>query len=205
MTSKPALYFLGANPTADLALFRPAAKGFEVLLIKRSSSSSACPGLPAFPGGFVESLNPSGVHQPAETPEQAARRELTEETGLVAGSQAELVSCGAWDAPWRDPRNSPERFAKSHLFCAMMPHGYGPEPRGLDDAEAGATQWVALEDLAGRVMAFDHGAMLSACCAKLGLHDPGARSWSLERMWGKLSDRRDIALEAACAKAGLAP
>jgi 8-oxo-dGTP diphosphatase len=188
--TKPSLYFVGANPTADLALFRPSPGGPEVLLIKRSERSEACPRLAAFPGGFVESHTSSGAHSPAETPEQAAWRELAEETGLARAAGVELISCGSWDAPWRDPRNSPERFAQSHLFCAWVPEGFGPEPKGLDDAEEGQTQWTALGELTGRVLAFDHGAMLSACCAKLGIPDPGAKSWAQERLWAKLDARR---------------
>lgn len=195
-TSSP-LHFLGANPTADLALFRIGADGPETLLIVRSSSSPACPGLPAFPGGFVESSTGRGSeHRAAETPEQAARRELLEETGVEAGSCIEPLACGVWDAPWRDPRNGDGKFARSHLFCALAPASFGPDPQGLDDAEEGSTRWVPLSELAGRVMAFDHGQMLSAACARLGLPDPGARSWSLERRWEQLARKLESSAQA---------
>lgn len=197
MTATPskntALYFDGANPTADIALFRPGPRGVEVLLIKRSLASAACPGLEAFPGGFQNSATHSGAHMPTETPEQTARRELTEETGLVAGVDITLTSCGVWDARWRDPRNDATRFARSHLYCAMAPEGFGPAPQGLDDAEYGKTAWVALTDLAGVTMAFDHGCMLSAACAALGLEDPGARSFSLDNLWASTTPSQKAA------------
>ena len=190
------LFFQGANPTADLALFRMSPRGPETLLIVRSVSSPACPGLPAFPGGFIESSTGRGMlHQACETPEQAARRELLEETGVAAGVEIELIACGVWDAPWRDPRNGDGKFARSHLFCAMVPESFGSEPQGLDDAEEGLTRWVPISELAGREMAFDHGQMLSAACTLLGLKDPKARSWAVELSTAKLAAK--LALDSA--------
>lgn len=198
--TKRALYFKGPNPTADIVLFRPAPTGVEVLLIVRSRASNACPGLPAFPGGFVDAVDEKAdFHHAKETPEEAGRRELTEETGLVAGKDTELLACGVWEAPWRDPRNSPDSFARSHLFCAWVPEGFGPNPQSLDDAEPGKTAWVNLASLSGTVMAFDHGCMLSSACAKLGIPDPGARSWSQDLLWERLDARRCGATVEACA------
>ena len=194
MTSKekPSLYFKGKNPTADMILLRPSAEGPEVLLIVRSSKSNACPLLSAFPGGFVNAVDMhSEVHEAKETPEEAARRELEEETGLIAGKDVIVHECGVWKAPWRDPRNDDERYAVSHAFCGWVPEGYGANPQSLDDAEPGKTTWVKLSELSGQMMAFDHGIMLSAACAKLGAVDPGARSWSQERLWEKLSEKRE--------------
>lgn len=183
---KPQLYFKGPNHTADLALFRPSPQGPQVLLIVRGKSAFACPGLPAFPGGFVNA-KPSalGLHEPAETFEQAAKREFEEETGLRAGTDADLLSLGTWSSAWRDPRNDAEREAQSHLFAAWVPEGFGEDPQGLDDCEPGQTRWVLVASLAGATMAFDHGAMLSACCAKLGMPDPGAKSWAQEALWAR--------------------
>ena len=188
--TKPALYFLGDNPTADMILMRPAPSGPEVLLIVRAAHSNACPLLAAFPGGFVDAVDEKAqTHQASETPEHAARRELLEETGLVAGKDVTLTPCGIWSAHWRDPRGDEQRRAVSHAFCAWVPEGFGPNPQSLDDAEPGKTAWVKLSELSGALMAFDHGAMLSAACAMLGAQDPGARSWSLEQLWNTIDQK----------------
>lgn len=195
---KPKLYFVGANPTADMILMRPGPKGPEVLLIVRGEHSAACPLLPAFPGGFVDAIPGCGDrHVPSESPAEAARRELHEETGLVAGLDVELSYLGAWQSPWRDPRNDESRFAVSHLFCAWVPEDFGPDPQGLDDSQPGQTAWVRLSDLAGVVMAFDHGAMLSAACAKLGVEDPGANSWALRMHWDRLRENTPIQADSS--------
>lgn len=79
--------------TADMAVFRPVGgpEGeWEVLLIRRGGHPFL--GCWAFPGGFVE---------PGEDADQAAVRELQEETGLVDVS---LEQFGLYSAPGRDPR-----------------------------------------------------------------------------------------------------
>lgn len=79
--------------TADMAVFRPVGgpEGeWEVLLIRRGGHPFL--GCWAFPGGFVE---------PGEDADQAAVRELQEETGLVDVS---LEQFGLYSTPGRDPR-----------------------------------------------------------------------------------------------------
>ena len=79
--------------TADMAVFRPVGgpEGeWEVLLIRRGGHPFL--GCWAFPGGFVE---------PGEDADQAAVRELREETGLVDVS---LEQFGLYSVPGRDPR-----------------------------------------------------------------------------------------------------
>lgn len=77
---KPAL-------TADAVLFDTTGR---ILLVRRKNPPFQ--GAYALPGGFVE---------PAETVEQAAARELYEETGMRAVA---LHLCGVYSAPGRDPR-----------------------------------------------------------------------------------------------------
>lgn len=168
LTNKPALWKEGANLTSDIVLFRKSGDDVQVLLIERGKDVQACPGLPAFPGGFIED---------GESPFDAARRELQEETGLGLSKNIDLDYCGAWDNPMRDPRNTVDRFVRSHVYTGWVPEGYGEHPKGLDDAEPGKTKWTSLSELKDRVLAFDHGIILSACCAKLGIKDPMASSW----------------------------
>lgn len=96
----------------------------------------------ALPGGEVE---------PAETGEQAARRELEEETGIAldpAGQPVKFV--GLYDAPDRDPRGRVISVAfRSELDSRVV-------PTARDDAEQ--AEWVPLSEVwSGRVsLAFDH-------------------------------------------------
>jgi len=98
-------------PAVSVALLR----GERLLLVKRGRAPAK--GLYAFPGGRVE---------PGETPEEAARRELLEETGLSAAAldvHAELVLEGA----------TPETAYRLTVFRALHVSG---EPVAGDDAEA---------------------------------------------------------------------
>lgn len=88
---------------------RPAA-----LLIKRRNHPFI--GKWAFPGGFLDM---------DESPEQGAKRELFEETG-VAG--VEPVQLGAYGRPDRDPRGRIITIA----FLSVLPEG--ASPRAGDDA-----------------------------------------------------------------------
>ncbi len=76
--------------TADMCLYAHEADGLYVLLIRRGRPPYQ--GSWAFPGGFVE---------PGETVEDAAARELAEETG-VTGLSFEPV--GIFSEAGRDPR-----------------------------------------------------------------------------------------------------
>ena len=75
--------------TADIAVLRLVNLP-EILLVRRNDPPFKSSW--ALPGGFMEM---------EETLEQAARRELLEETGITAG---ELIRFDVYDAPGRDPR-----------------------------------------------------------------------------------------------------
>jgi 8-oxo-dGTP diphosphatase len=109
-------------PAVSVALVRED----RVLLVKRGFAPSR--GLYAFPGGRVEA---------GETLEQAARRELFEETGLQAGPLTPvvelLIEASKGDAP---TRYLLQVFSGTHL---------GGEPISADDAEEAA--FFTLEEL----------------------------------------------------------
>jgi 8-oxo-dGTP diphosphatase len=139
----------------DIALFTIRDGMFQVLMIKR--------GIPPFldfwalPGGLIRmDIGPRG-----ETPEEAALRELKEETGLAAGF-GHLEQLGTYGEPDRDPRD--ERT----ISIAYV--GMGPElsdPSGGSDASLASFLPVAEveEELTGR-LAFDHSLILKDAIAR---------------------------------------
>ena len=94
-------------------------RGDRLLLVKRGREPSR--GLHAFPGGRVE---------PGETNEEAARRELFEETGLRAEnlSPIEIIAIEA----------ERDGTAVTYQLEVFLAHGVSGEPAAADDAEEAA-------------------------------------------------------------------
>jgi 8-oxo-dGTP diphosphatase len=145
--------------TADVvALARGAGGQLDVLLIRRARDPYA--GCWALPGGFCE---------PGETVEQAAARELAEETGLtgVTATQLHVLS-----TPGRDPRG----WVVSVAHLAWLDDAQRAAARGGDDAaEAAFFRLDRGPDGAPRVtgpdgpvaLAFDHAVALDLVLARL--------------------------------------
>lgn len=108
----------------------------RVLLVRRKYPPFR--GHYALPGGFVEV---------GETVEDAARRELAEETGIKAGK---LRLLGVYSDPKRDPRG----HTCSVVFMASVARG---KPKAGDDAAA--AEWV--KDWTKMDLAFDHARILA--------------------------------------------
>ena len=154
-------FYEGENPTVDLIIVNPMD---EVLLIKRSSKSAACPGMFAFPGGFVDSSALEGNFwmDGLETPRLAALRELHEETNLVLDKNVELKFVGEFVGNNQDPRDNVMSWSKSHVFYYQIDEKtYESQKkfiRGMDDAEQ--AKWVPLKEARLMKLAFDHNKIL---------------------------------------------
>ena len=128
--------------TADCVVF--AHEGAEVYLLLVERKHDPCKGQWAFPGGFMNI---------DETADDAARRELMEETGLVVG---EVHQVGAYTQVDRDPR---ERVITIAYYAEIDGR---QTVSGSDDAAQ--AQWFSVSQLPE--LAFDHARILKNAMAK---------------------------------------
>jgi 8-oxo-dGTP diphosphatase len=138
--------FPRSEHTVDVALFTIRSGELSVLLVRRGEHPDK--GKWALPGGFVR-LGGGGYGE-GEDLEEAAYRELKEETGLEA-SPGYLEQLKTYGNPRRDPRGR----VFSTAYVGMMPDL--PSPRGGGDAND--SHFFAVTDLGGAdgpVLAFDH-------------------------------------------------
>ena len=131
--------------TVDIVLLHSSANGIEVLLIKRARDPFN--GQWAFPGGFVDT---------DESLEDAAARELAEETGL---QRIPLEQIRAFGDPGRDPRG----HTVSVVFAGVLENR--ALVTGADDASEAA--WHSALDLP--TLAFDHNKILSVAIRRMRL------------------------------------
>lgn len=120
-----------------------------VLLIERGEEPFR--GKWALPGGFVHEN---------ETVEEAANRELAEETGV---RDARAVQCRIFSKPNRDPRGwviSLANFACVHFAETMLQAG----------SDAARAEWFSVHELPP--LAFDHGAIIDECARTLSSREP---------------------------------
>ena len=123
--------------TVDVAVFTIRARALHITLIRRGNQPFI--GKWALPGGFV---------RPAETLDQAAARELEEETGLRRDDRWHLEQLGSYGDPDRDPRMRVVTVA----FLAVAANV--PRVRGGGDAALAELQPVAA--VGAQELAFDH-------------------------------------------------
>ncbi len=131
--------------TADIALFTVRDRALQVLLIRRKEWPFA--GQWALPGGFV---------RPGESLEDAARRELAEETGVA---EVLLEQLRAFSDPKRDPRT----WVITVAYTALVASDTLALHAGTDAAEAG---WFAVQ-AQPHPLAFDHAQILDFAVASL--------------------------------------
>ena len=128
--------------TVDALGFRKNAGKAEVLLIKRGHSPFE--GMWACPGGFMDM---------EETPEEAAIRELHEETGL---RDVDLFQFHTYGAVNRDPRHRTVAIAYAGFLSDN-----NAEINGGDDASD--AQWFSIHNLPA--LAFDHDLIVADAIA----------------------------------------
>jgi 8-oxo-dGTP diphosphatase len=147
--------------TVDVVLFTMRSEDLAVLLVKRGGAPFK--GQWALPGGFVN---------PHERLEQAAARELAEETAVTG---VPLEQIGAFGDPGRDPRGHTVSVA---YLAFVIAESHSIEA-GDDAADA---TWMKLHDLAldgtkrrgAKALAFDHARIVEVARERLQerLHDP---------------------------------
>jgi 8-oxo-dGTP diphosphatase len=143
-TKKPYCYeYPRPSVTVDVVLFCHEGERLEVLLIKRAREPFK--GAWAFPGGFVDQ---------DEKLEQAAARELKEETGIEG---VRLEQLGAFGDPGRDPRG----HTISIVFVGLLDSRV--EAAGSDDADE--ARWHSA--LRPPRLAFDHKKILRQALARV--------------------------------------
>ena len=132
--------------TADIVVLKKNAEGYSVLLIERKHAPFA--GSWALPGGFLNM---------DETLEEAALRELQEETGITGIA---LQQFHTFSKVNRDPRHR----TITTVFIGFANENT-PVPQAGDDAAK--AQWFNLESLPP--LAFDHGLVIDMLKSKPGI------------------------------------
>ena len=123
-------------PTVDTIIQKDA----QILFVKRKKDPFK--DRLAFPGGFVSE---------GEKVEDAAKREVKEETSLDVDLDGIL---GVYSDPNRDPRG----HIMSTVFIGKISNNNNIEPLAGDDAAA--IKWVDLETIDSEVFAFHHKKIL---------------------------------------------
>lgn len=132
--------------TVDVAVLAKEAreKQAKLLLIKRKREPYQ--GAWALPGGFVDEMEPL---------EDAAKRELQEETSL-GGDRCDLWQVGAFGDPGRDPRGWTITVAYT---CVVRDPISSLGTKAADDAAD--AQWFDINQLPA--LAFDHQKVILSC------------------------------------------
>ena len=151
--------------TVDVVILTMSEGSLQVLLVRRGEAPFE--GMWAIPGGFK---------RPTETLDEAAKRELHEETGVDAASL--LTQFGAYGDPKRDPRMNVVTIA----FLAVV-RDVGALVAGTDAADAALTP--VSDVLNGKLdLAFDH---LRSCAMRSSASASSSRSPASQR---RSSERR---------------
>jgi ADP-ribose pyrophosphatase YjhB (NUDIX family) len=162
---KNPLRYSGNNPTSTTLITRMVDGELQVLMIKRADTAVEG-GKWALPGGFVDTDAKKGNKwKPGkETPLEAAKREVAEETGMditeLDDKQFKKVGTYKKDVN-KDPRNTNTSWVLSYVFSVDVPMEMGDGVSGQDDAQD--AKWfnvTELEAMAPSDIAFNHADIL---------------------------------------------
>lgn len=131
--------------TVDVVIFTIRTNHLHLLLVRRKQEPFAQ--MWALPGGFVD------IDEPLN---QAAARELEEETGVRGVYLEQLYTYGD---PDRDPRGRIVTVA----YIAFIPIGEEIHPEGGDDADQ--ARWFSVNELPD--LAFDHAKIITDALSRL--------------------------------------
>jgi 8-oxo-dGTP diphosphatase len=134
--------------TTDTIVFKSGTKCIEFLLIKRKRDPFK--DYWALPGGFLEI---------DETPDEGAKRELMEETGV---SDIVLKEVGTFGDIHRDPRGRTITIA----YYSFLKNNNNSQIKALSDASD--VSWFSINDIPQ--MAFDHRSILDEAILKMKSH-----------------------------------
>jgi len=132
--------------TVDIALLASVDNKLNVLLIQRGAEPYK--GSWALPGGFMDM---------DEMLDNAALRELKEETGITGVSLSRL---DVFDAPGRDPRGRTITLTYVGICASLL------EAKGMDDAAD--AKWYDVDHLPD--LAFDHAEMIDRAISWCNTH-----------------------------------
>lgn len=133
--------------TVDVVIFTVRQERLQVLLVRRPEAPpEPFPGRWALPGGFVD------VEQD-KTLLACARRKLREKTGVATPYLEQL---GSWGGATRDPRG----WSATHAYFALIAE---PAP----ESGAAESEWVPVELVKQRRLAFDHAEIFEAALERL--------------------------------------
>jgi len=140
--------------TVDLVILTVVDTDLKLLLIRRKLPPFE--GWWALPGGFVRAGE--GPEDPGESVEEAAHRELEEETGLPRGC-AFIEQVHTFGQPGRDPRTR----VISVVHMALVRPDLAPLIRASTDASD--VQWRSMKEPIA--LAFDHMTMVEKAVTKI--------------------------------------
>ncbi len=142
--------------TVDIVVFTILDADLKILLIRRKIPPFE--GRWALPGGFVRVGR--APDDPGEDLDDAALRELSEETGLAPGT-AYLEQLHTFGQAGRDPRG---RVITVAHYALIRPDLAPLVRAGGDASEAG---WRSLSEISSGMLAFDHADILAAALARV--------------------------------------